>query len=594
MIVNRTTRLRWRRHFRRSKRQVEDIGEQAEDHLERHFFRRLSRLYEVRRFVIGWMGLLILLTGMVIVQARALSSYYQVLQPAPGGIYSEGIIGSFTNANPLYAVGAVDSTAAQLIFASLLKFDESNNLVGDLAEKWSVDETGRHYTLVLRENLFWHDGHPLDSDDVLFTYRLIQNPDAKSPLFTSWQGVKVEATDTRTVIFTLPNILTSFPYSLTNGIVPEHILTSIPVVQLRSALFNTAQPIGSGPFKLEAVEVSGNNPEEREEQIGLVPNERYHEGVPKIQRFIVRSFRDEGRMLKSFEDGEINAMVGLNTLPDSFDNKLDVKSYSLPLTGAVMVFFKNSQEQLKEPKIRQALVKAVDTAKLVNGLGYPAHTVDGPLLRGNLGYDPALKQFDTNIEEANRLLDEAGWIRVGEGIRKKDNQPFRIKLHAQNNSEFAYVTQFLQKAWREVGVEVEVDQPAENEFQSIVAFHNYDALLYGISLGADPDVFAYWHSSQADVRSTTRLNLSEYSSEISDKALEGGRTRTEPALRVVKYKPFLEAWRNDAPALALYQPRFLYVVRGGFYNFAPTSINSASDRLSNVNNWMIRQAKVNK
>jgi peptide/nickel transport system substrate-binding protein len=589
MIITRTTRLRLRRHLRRSKRQVGDIGEQAEEHLERHFIKRLSRLYEVRRFVLTWLGLLILLSGLVVVQTRSLSGYYQELRPVSGGIYSEGIVGSFTNANPLFAAGAVDKTVSQLIFSGLLKYDENGKLVGDVAESWSVDESGRRYTVKIRQGLLWHDGRVLTANDVVFTYKLIQNPDVKSPLFSSWQGVVVSAPDPSTVTFVLPNALTSFPHSLTNGLVPEHIVKSIEPGQLRSASFNTAEPIGSGPFKWETVEVSGSTPEDREEQVGLVPNDKYYAGVPKIQRYIIRAFRDEKRLLKSFENKEVNAIVGLTNLPDTLSEDSSVRPHSIPLSGAVMVFFKNTHDQLKDVKVRQALVRGVDTHEIVAGLGFPVITVDSPFLRQHISYDPGRTQLATDKVAANQLLDEAGWVRGENGMRSKDNQPLAFHLYAQNNSEFTYVMQELQKQWRELGVMVTVDQPTNDEFQPIVAFHNYDALLYGISLGPDPDIYAYWHSTQADARAANRLNFSEYSSSQADQGLEGGRTRTEAGLRAVKYQPFLDAWRNDAPALALYQPRFLYVVRGSLFNFNPTTLHSSADRLSNVHNWMIRQ-----
>ena len=131
-----------------------------------------------------------------------------------------------------------------------------------------------------------------------------------------------------------------------------------------------------------------------------------------------------------------------------------------------------------------------------------------------------------------------------------------------------------------------------SELQSIIAVHGYDALLYGIEIGSDPDVYPYWASSQADVRSPTRLNFSEYKSPVADSALEAGRTRTDPAIRAIKYKPFLQAWHDDAPAIALYQPRFLYLTRGQIYGFEPTIMNKDINRYANVNNWMIRETKV--
>jgi peptide/nickel transport system substrate-binding protein len=128
----------------------------------------------------------------------------------------------------------------------------------------------------------------------------------------------------------------------------------------------------------------------------------------------------------------------------------------------------------------------------------------------------------------------------------------------------------------------------DTDLQSALSAHNYDALLYGISLGADPDVFAYWHSSQADLRSPSRLNFSEYRSAVADKALEGGRTRSVDAVRAAKYRPFLDAWQKDTPALALYQPRYLYLARDPLFGFAPVRMNSGADRLDNVENWKIR------
>ncbi len=593
-MINRTTRLLWRRRYKHSRRHVEDIGEQAEEQIERHFFRRLGRLYVVRRFVVSWMLLLVLLAGVVVAQTRALNTYYLDFRPTSGGIYTEGVIGSFTNANPLYAVAGVDKTISHLIFSGLLKYNEQNVLVGDLAKSWSVDESGRKYTVVLRDQLVWHDGKHLTAEDVLFTYQLIQHPDAKSPLFISWRGVKVEAPDLKTVVFTLPNVLASFPHSLTNGLVPKHLLKDVPISQLRSANFNTSNPVGSGPFKWEEVEVRGTTPEEREERIALSRNDKYYAGAPKLQRFIVRTFRDDQRLLKSFEDKAINAMVGLSSVPDSMEPGANITAYSVPITGAVMVFFRISHEQLNDVRVRQALVRAVDTVALVNSLGYPAIAVDSPFLRSHDGYDRKLVQLETNIEEANRLLDEAGWLRGGNGVRVKDGQLLSFTLQAQNNSEFTYVTQFLQKSWQAVGVQVKIEQQEEADFQTIVRDHNYGALLNGIGLGADPDVYAYWHSSQGAVQAADRLNFSEYSSVSADQALEGGRTRIDPGLRAVKYQPFLEAWRNDAPALALYQPRLLYIVRGNLYNFDVKMVNSTSDRLGNVHNWMIRQAQVNK
>ena len=593
-MIDRTARLRWRRRFRRSKRQMEDISQQAEDHLEKHFFKRLERLVDVRRFILAWIMLVVLLCGGVVFQTLSLSQYYQSLQPAPGGTYTEGILGTFTNANPLYASGAVDSSVAHLVFSGLLKYNQSNQLVSDLAKDWASDDRGAVYTVHLKPNLLWQDGVPLTSDDVVFTYQTIQNADAESPLFNAWKGITVTAKDPLTVVFSLPNALSSFPYSMTNGIVPKHLLAGIPMSQLRSVNFNTASPVGSGPFKLSAIEVKGDTPEDREERIALVPNESYYGGKPALNRFIIRAFHNEQRLIKSFGNQELNGVSGLNQLPADLAKAGGVHSYDIPLTGETMVFLNNSKAILSDANVRKALVQATDTAQIINGLSFTTKAAKEPLLEKQVGYDASMGQLPYNPEAARNLLNSAGWVPGANGMRVKAGQALTFNLFSQDTEEYTFVTQTIQKQWQAVGVDVKVTLQNDTELQNAIASHGYDALVYGIAIGLDPDVFPYWHSTQADVRSPNRLNLSEYKSKTADLALEAGRTRTDPAVRAVKYKPFLQAWRDDAPAIALYQPRYLYVTYGQVFGFDPKSVNSGTDRYANVENWMILQKRTDK
>lgn len=587
-MIDPLVKLRWRRRLRRSQKQVEDLGSQAEDTLEKHLFKRLSRLSLVRRFIAGWVLLFVLLIGGVFLQSRALDRYYLAPKPAEGGIYKEGILGSFTNANPLYAASSVDNSVERLVFSGLFKFDQQNKLVGDLAENWTLDERGTTYTVILKNNLMWHDGKPLTSDDVVYTYKMIQNPDAKSPLASSWQGITVKAVNPKTVTFTLPSILTSFPLSMTNGIVPKHILDGVPPSQLRSISFNTTKPIGSGPFKFEAVEVIGVNPEEREQKIALSPNPNYINGKPKIDKFIIRTFQNEDQMRDALKKRELNSASGLTVFPDELKNDATIQNYNIPLTGQVMLFLKNSSEIFKDIKVRQALSYGTNTTLIIDGIGRPVIASNSPLLKDQIGYDKNIVQRTNNKELASNLLNEAGWLVGDKGIRYKDGKPLTVFITTQSKSIYSSAAAIIKKQWADLGVKVEIQQQDDSELQSTIAVHNYDALLYGIASGPDPDVFAFWHSSQADLRSPNRLNFSEYTSAVADKALEGGRTRSDPTVRTIKYKPFLESWVNDAPAIALYQPRFLYVVREPLFNFSQRSMNNGADRFSNVHNWMIR------
>jgi peptide/nickel transport system substrate-binding protein len=550
----------------------------------------LERLVDVRRFIFTWIMLVLVLIVLVLLQTRALGNYYLKSGPEPGGNYTEGILGSFTNANPLYASGSVDSSVSRLVFASLLKYNQNNQLVGDLAQSWTVDDHGVIYTVRLKPDLKWQDGEPLTAADVAFTYHVIQNPDAKSPLVSSWRGVGVEAKGPLTVVFTLPNPLSSFPASLTNGIVPEHLLSGIPPTQLRSVSFNTVNPVGAGPFKWEAIEVHGDTPENREQRIALIPNDTYYNGRPKLGRFIVRAFHDQKQLASSFKKQELNAAVGLEGAPDGTKDSSLVHGYNIPLTSEVLVFLKTNHPILGDANVRKALLQATDTNAIIGGLGYPVIPARGPILSSSVGYDKGLAQLNINQTAANQLLDQAGWKMGSNGIRQKDGKPLSFTIFSQSTNEYTYVTGVLQKQWRAVGVNAEVVLQADTELQPTLNNHSYDVLVYGISIGNDPDVFAYWHSSQAN-RNSNYLNFSEYKSSAADQSLEAGRTRSDPTIRTIKYRPFLEAWRGDAPAIALYQPRFLYLVNGPLFGFEERSMNTGSDRYANVENWMIREAK---
>lgn len=593
-MIDPKLRLKLRRRLRKSKKQFTEAGSVTDVRLERYVLRRMTRLVSVKRFMFSWVALLLLVMVGLFIQSRQLTPYYQEVRAVSGGTYREGVMGSFTNANPLYASGSVDGAVSKLVFSSLFEYDRYNNLVGDLATHYSVDEEGMVYTVYLRDDVLWHDGERFTAEDVVFTYETITNPDARSPLFSSWRDTDIELVDEYIVQFSLPTPFVAFSSALTNGIVPKHILEGESPSQLRSNAFNSVNPIGTGPFEWDTLEVVGVSQEEREERIALDAYDEYHKGSPQLDRFVLRTFRSEDRLVDSFVNRDVNAIAGLDNLTHEGLRELSYYRYIVPLTGQVGVFFKTTNPVLEEKAVRQALVQSINIPEALDAIEGSVVKSNSPLLPVHQGYDKDLVQLPFDQEEAISLLDAAGW-EIGEGgIREKDGQQLSFSLVALNSADARAVTQSLQRQWHEVGARVEVTLQSESDIQSTIANHDFVALLHGISIGPDPDVFAFWHSSQADILAEDRLNFSEYSSEIADEALESGRTRSDDELRSVKYTPFLEAWREDAPALMLYQPRFVYLTHEKVSGFRPTVMNSSTDRVYSVDEWMIRRQRVDK
>jgi peptide/nickel transport system substrate-binding protein len=578
------------RRVQRGRRQLDNVLDESNQGFERDVLKRLPKLAKVWRPLTAWIGLLLLLIGCLIAQILSLGNYYQDLKPIPGGIYTEGIVGSFTNANPIYATNEVDRTVSKLLFPGLFTYDQSNRLIGDLANGWKVDDTGKIYTVSLRDGLRWQDGTALTADDVVFTYQVIQNSDAESPLRSSWEGIKVSAVNDRTVTFTLPNPLASFIGGVTNGIVPKHLLEDVPMVGMRSSGFNTRTPVGSGPFAWKSIDVKGTNPSNAQETIGLIGSESYYRGAPKLKSFVVRAFADPADLKEAFAKRQLTAMSGLE---DTDGLKKDSYIASeLPLAAATMAFFRTSEGVLADVAVRKALVAAADPSAVIESLGTGGRPVREPLLAGQLGYDPKYAQHTNDVDAAKVTLDGAGWVAGPDGVRVKDGKKLRFALSYTDQPEFQKVAEILKRQWRTAGAVVDLQPLDALSFRSTLSEHAYEAVLYGITIGSDPDVFVYWHSSQADVRSSNRLNLSEYKSAIVDESLESGRTRNDPALRVIKYSNFLQQWQQDAPALGLYQPQYLYISTTRVYGLRDGTLNTPTDRLDNVNDWMIRTARV--
>lgn len=592
MILDPKTRFKLRRIVRTKKRQVSQASKETDKKLDRLILRRFWRLQNVRRFVVMWLLLVGLSVFGVFLQGRMLVPYYQEVRATDGGTYREAVIGSYTNANPLYASGSVDNAVSKLVFSSLYTYDKYNQLVPDIAVAYEFDETGMEYLVTIRDDVYWHDGEQLTAEDVAFTYQLIANPDARSPLFSAWNETEVEAVEDFVVRFELPSPFVAFPVAMTNGILPKHIIGAIPPHQLRSHLFNTIEPIGTGPFALDTIEVSGTG-EEREERLAFRAHEQYHRGQPNIDRFILRTYQSESRALEAFAREDVFAVAGIDSTEHDALEGVGFHEYLVTLAGQVGVFFKTSEPVFESREVRRALVQMIDVEAVLSGLEGPVQRSDSPLLPIHQGYDEEIVQLPHDPELAVERLEEAGWQRDEDGRWvDEDDEELAFSLVAANVSDARIVTAALQEQWHGQGVSVEVVLEDVADIQQTISNHDFVALLHALSIGIDPDVYAFWHSSQAEVLAENRLNFSEYSSTMADESLESGRTRSDDELRSVKYEPFLRQWRSDAPALMLYQPRFRYITRVPIEGFSPKLMNAGTDRMLTVHDWYIRQSRV--
>jgi peptide/nickel transport system substrate-binding protein len=217
-----------------------------------------------------WLAGLAVLGLVVTVLGGGVAWLLVAVEPVrPSTVYVEAVADEPPLLNPVlapYTLAGQD--VLPLVFAGLVRADPVGNLEGDLAESWEVAFDGRVYTFRLRDGLVWHDGATLDAGDVAFTIGLVQAPDhqGSDELAGLWRGVAVEVIDARTVRFTLPEPLASFPEHLTLGLLPRHVLDGVSASALPHHEFNR-RPIGNGPFRVAALEPT---------RVVLERHDRYH------------------------------------------------------------------------------------------------------------------------------------------------------------------------------------------------------------------------------------------------------------------------------------------------------------------------------
>jgi hypothetical protein len=171
-------------------------------------------------------------------------------QPEQGGVYTEGLVGSLGRLNPLLDWNnSADRDVDRLLFSGLVRFDERGMPQADLAEAWGVAQDGTVYNFSIRPNAVWHDGEPVTSDDVIFTIEMIKGVGSLYPqdIKDLWSKIEVTRLNDKNLKFTLPEPFVPFMDYLTFGVLPKHLLESVPPEQMANAEFNI-NPVGTDPI----------------------------------------------------------------------------------------------------------------------------------------------------------------------------------------------------------------------------------------------------------------------------------------------------------------------------------------------------------
>lgn len=561
-------------------------------HASRFILRRIENVRLVMTEIMIWLAAIALLIAGLGIQYSWNSQGSKKDGAKSGGVYVEGVIGNISTLNPLLAASEPEQAVSRLLFSSLYNYDVTGALHTDLAESMTVKDD-KVYTIKLR-NAVWHDGKKLTAEDVVYTINLIKNPQVRSPLRVNWLDISARAIDDSTVEFMLPAVYAGFSHALTFPVIPKHILQSVSPSSMREADFSS-NPVGSGPFAVKRVQTSEST--SSTDVVRMEPNTKYYGAVSTLSRLELRAYGNESLLVKAANSGEVSAASGLSL---SAADNIKSKQYSTKhwlLNKGVYLLMNNRSQTLQDARVRQALRYATDTSSIRATVGDNVARLDTPILQSQIAQKLPVAP-DYNLDKAKALLKEAGWTYNQGQWKGKDGRPLAVAVTTSSGrDEYKKIVDALKQQWSKLGVDVqlrEIDTSSTTTsfVQSVLQPRDYDALLYELELGADPDVFAYWHSSQA---SASGYNFANYSNRTVDNDLVGGRSRTNSALRAAKYIQFVNQWLNDAPAIGLYQSVGSYVLNNGASIVEPRgSLNTMNDRYADVTTWSTGKASVYK
>lgn len=535
-------------------------------------------------------------------------------EPAPGGTYVEGIVGSPQFINPvLCQYNDADRDLCSLIFSGLVRFDERSLPQPDLADHWEILDNGLTYIFHLRPNLRWQDNQPLTADDVVFTLQLLQDPNypGSPDLAALWRTVTISEVNRSTIQLGLQEPLAPFLQYAAIGILPKHILQDTPIKELANSPFNK-KPIGSGPFSLEANSAADAG---QPQHVLLAANANYYGKQPFIAKTDFKFYPDFSSMLAAYRAGEIQGMSHIPEADIAAVNNLPTAVLYNGLMDAYAMIYLNQGDDVplfQDQEVRQALFISIDRQKLIDEILHGrGRLANSPIIPDTWAYDPNLQPPPIDLSRARQLLGKAGWLFPNASrpavddsgvviaptpapasneppIRVKNGVPLSFTLYCNSDPLHVAIAKSIVAQWLEIGVKASVVPVQAGLVSNYLAPRNYQAALVDVQLPNDPDPYPFWHETQ----SNAGQNYSQYRDRDMSEILEQARRTADITARTDLYRKFQEMFLNRVPGILLYYPIYTYAVSEKISGVQIGPIAYPSDRFRTLADWYVITRRV--
>jgi peptide/nickel transport system substrate-binding protein len=410
-----------------------------------------------------------------------------------------GWLGFPDTLNPAYAFLTESYSMFDFVYSTLTTEGPTGEYIGLLAETWSASADGLTWTYKLRPNIKWHNGETLTAEQVAWNINaFIQNPDG----WVTNSGYVIGFVSARAVDATTLEILTEFPISNMDYrasflyiVYPPDFEKFATPEELQN--FTNFSPIGTGPFKLATLDKD-------QRIIILETNPDYFSGHAKVDQVIYQTFDNSDALVQAIKVGDIDMTT---EIPDSafaavsaFENVIAVSLPGRSITELIINSAPADHDPaptrnpaLKDPQVRLAIATAINKQDLVDvvlqGNGVTGVSIVPPTLGGGFWFNQNIKDVAFNLEEANRILEAAGYTKEADGVRSKEGVRLEMRLqYPSDQSSYPRAADMMANWLAEVGIKA---TPESVDPDSLVVATNpnadYDLVIWGWGSDPDPD-----------------------------------------------------------------------------------------------------------
>lgn len=422
---------------------------------------------------------------------------------------------------------------SDVVFSGLMKYDENNLPIPDLAESYEYDDDSLTYTFHLRDGVKWQDGEDFSVDDVVFTYDVLKNDETlASTITTNYEDIDtVEAVDENTVVFTLSEYNAAMLDYFTLGIVPKHLLDG---EDINTTSFNQ-NPIGTGRYKMTEWDTAGG-------MIILEKNEDYYDKVPNIDRIIYKTVGDETTKATMIQSGEADlAWLNANYAEafrsdDNFTNwDFVTADYRAMAMDMATDFWKENADSIGV--LNYALDKEAIVAGVLNGHGWKAYS---PIQLSNMGGNEAADIYPYDLAKFDEEMNALGWEKGDDGIYERNGEKFHFTIQVREyEEERVDIANLCANMLKQAGVDMEVVLVTKFDWET-----GYNGFLYGNASQFDADQL------YSEFVTGASNNTMSYSNEKVDELLKAARHEKDPETRKADYAEFEEVYAA-APGIVL-------------------------------------------